>query len=91
MEHVGVIDVEQPIPDSRGVRTREWKYIRYLGVEPEVEELYHLASDPLETRNLAADAEHAASRRVLEKVGMRPARREVDEAGAWWVYVTPGG
>ena len=59
MEHVGVIDVEQPIPDSRGVRTREWKYIRYLGVEPEVEELYHLASDPLETRNLAADAEHA--------------------------------
>ncbi|MCD6347987.1 MAG: hypothetical protein J7L96_11260 [Bacteroidales bacterium] len=30
MEHVGVIDVKDtPIPDSRGVRTEEWKYISY--------------------------------------------------------------
>ena len=35
-----------------------------------------------------ADEGHGASRRVLEKVGMRAVRREVDESGAWWVYET---
>jgi arylsulfatase A-like enzyme len=55
MEHVGIVDVENPIPDSRGVRSGEWKYIRYVNVEPEVEELYHLKVDPLESHNLAHD------------------------------------
>jgi len=55
MEHVGIVDVENPIPDSRGVRSGEWKYIRYVNVEPEVEELYHLKVDPLESQNLAHD------------------------------------
>jgi arylsulfatase A-like enzyme len=59
MEHVGVINVKHPIPDSRGVRSQEWKYIRYVNVEPEIEELYHLAVDPMESRNLASDPEHA--------------------------------
>jgi arylsulfatase A-like enzyme len=62
MEHVDVIDVKRPIPDSRGVRSREWKYIRYVNVEPEIEEIYHLAEDPLETRNLAHDAGHGEIR-----------------------------
>jgi arylsulfatase A-like enzyme len=55
MEHVGIVDVENPIPDSRGIRTGEWKYIRYVNVDPEVEEMYHLKEDPLESRNLAND------------------------------------
>jgi len=55
MEHVGIVDAENPIPDSRGVRSSEWKYIRYVNVEPEVEELYHLEDDPLESKNLAND------------------------------------
>lgn len=58
MEHVGIIDVENPIPDSRGVRTDEWKYIRYVNVEPEVEEMYHLKVDPLEAKNLIEDARY---------------------------------
>lgn len=41
------------IPESEGIRTEAWKYIRYTGVEPVYEELYHLAEDPLETTNLA--------------------------------------
>jgi arylsulfatase A-like enzyme len=55
MEHVGIIDVENPIPDSRGVRSGEWKYIRYVNVEPEVEEMYHMIDDPSESNNLAHD------------------------------------
>lgn len=53
MEHVGVIQVKTPIPDSRGVRTTDWKYIRYINAKPEVEALYHLAEDPFEANNLA--------------------------------------
>jgi arylsulfatase A-like enzyme len=58
MEHVGIVDVENPIPDSRGVRSGEWKYIRYVNVDPEVEEMYHLKEDPLESKNLANDANY---------------------------------
>ena len=50
MEHVDIIEVENPIPDSRGVRSDEWKYIRYLNVEPEVEEMYHIKTDPMEVQ-----------------------------------------
>ena len=55
MEHVDVVDVENPIPDSRGVRSKEWKYIRYVNAGPEVEEMYHVSVDPMETENLADD------------------------------------
>lgn len=60
MEHVGVIEVEgTPIPDSRGVRTEEWKYIRYINVEPEVEEMYHILTDPFESKNRINDPDYA--------------------------------
>lgn len=65
MEHVGVIKVRHPIPDSQGVRSRDWKYIRYLNVDPEIEELYHLATDPLEARNLVRDPAHAGTLKRL--------------------------
>ncbi|MCP4452528.1 MAG: sulfatase-like hydrolase/transferase, partial [Planctomycetes bacterium] len=67
MEHVGIIDVENPIPDSRGVRTDEWKYLRYVNVEPEVEEMYHVKVDPLETTNLAHDANYVDIKRQLRQ------------------------
>jgi hypothetical protein len=35
-----------------------WKYLRWVGVEPAVEELYDLRADPLEEHNLAADPDH---------------------------------
>lgn len=65
MEHVGVIDVETPIPDSRGVRSETWKYIRYVNMSPEVEALYHLKDDPDESHNLADDVNYRDIKRQL--------------------------
>jgi len=42
-------------PASFMARCREWTYLRYQGGE---EFLYHLESDPGETRNLARDGDH---------------------------------
>ncbi|TLD69623.1 sulfatase [Phragmitibacter flavus] len=47
------------IPPVEGVRTDRWKYIRWMGSDPLVEELYDLESDPLEQRNLVGVSEHA--------------------------------
>jgi arylsulfatase A-like enzyme len=65
MEHVDIIDVENPIPDSRGVRSQEWKYIRYVNIEPEVEELYHISLDPKESVNLINDLKYKGIRDQL--------------------------
>jgi arylsulfatase A-like enzyme len=46
------------LPPSEGVRTQRWKYLRWVGVEPAVEELYDLRADPPEEHNLAADPDH---------------------------------
>jgi arylsulfatase A-like enzyme len=51
------------IPPSEGVRTERWKYLRWVGVDPVVEELYDLDNDPREEHNLAAQPRHA---RTLE-------------------------
>jgi len=67
MEHVDIIDVENPIPDSRGVRSDEWKYIHYINVEPEVEEMYHLKLDPLESQNLIEDENYSAIKDQLRQ------------------------
>ena len=67
MEHVGVINVSNPIPDSRGVRSDEWKYIRYVNVEPEIEELYNIKTDPLESHNLANDVKYAEIKEKLRQ------------------------
>ncbi len=40
------------IPSSEGVRTKDWKYFRYIH-DKSIEELYYLAKDPQETKNLA--------------------------------------
>lgn len=42
------------IPPSEGVRTERWKYFRYVN-DHALEELYDLAEDPQEIRNLAGD------------------------------------
>ena len=46
------------IPDSEGVRTAQWKYIRYTASEPLIEQLYYLSEDPFEEQNLVGMARH---------------------------------
>ncbi|MGB7396120.1 MAG: sulfatase, partial [Pricia sp.] len=42
------------IPPSEGVRTKDWKYFRYVN-DQSIEELYDLKKDPREVDNLADD------------------------------------
>lgn len=56
------------IPESEGIRTEAWKYIRYTAVDPVYEELYHIAEDPRETTNLVDRADLAP---VLEHMRER--------------------
>lgn len=62
LEHDSVIMVRNPIPDSYGVRTKDWKYIRYVNVDPEVEEMYHLTTDPMEVNNLISNDAYSEMR-----------------------------
>lgn len=58
-------------PNVRGVRTDEWKLIRYPHGDGQPDrfkaELYHLKDDPYEMRNLIDDPRHAAQRAKLER------------------------
>ncbi|MEO7647976.1 MAG: sulfatase/phosphatase domain-containing protein [Gemmatimonadaceae bacterium] len=62
----------------RGVRTRRWKLI-HLFEQPEQWELYDLANDPDETRNLAGQRRYAATERALRK-RMEELRYELGDA-----------
>lgn len=54
------------IPPSEGVRTTRWTYLRWLkDPKKPVEELYDLQADPLQERNLAAEAAHQDTLRQL--------------------------
>jgi arylsulfatase A-like enzyme len=52
------------IPPSEGVRTDEWKYMRYVD-DPSIEEMYDLRDDPEETNNLVADPDY---QKTLQKL-----------------------
>jgi N-acetylglucosamine-6-sulfatase len=58
-------------PNVRGIRTDEWKFIRYphgdASPDRHLPELYNLRKDPGELRNLANDPRYAAKRRELEQ------------------------
>ena len=51
----------RPIPKSEGVRTDRWKYIRYTDPSPPLEQLFDLAADPQEEKDLAMDPAQAAT------------------------------
>jgi arylsulfatase A-like enzyme len=69
IEHLWEFD---NIPPSEGVRTAEWKYMRYIN-DKSSEELYNLKSDPKEIVNLAGNSEY---QKVLHEF-----RRKNDELG----------
>jgi N-acetylglucosamine-6-sulfatase len=45
-------------PENMAVRTNEWKYITYPGIN-DIDELYNLKNDPYEMKNLASDLKYA--------------------------------
>ena len=55
------------IERSEGLRTRTMKYIRYIDQEPPYEELYDLAADPGETRNVSGVAEYGSALERLRR------------------------
>jgi arylsulfatase A-like enzyme len=47
------------VPKSEGVRTTDWKYMRFIDADPLYEEMYDLANDPYEYENLAKAPDYA--------------------------------
>ena len=88
--HFGDSSPNRPIPASEGVRTPEWKYIRYVTVRPLCEQLYHLPSDPREERDLSDRPE---CRPALEAIRRRwevwGAALTATRRGAAWVEPAP--
>ncbi len=76
-------------PNVRGIRTTEWKFIRYPhgdgGRDHFTAELYRLTDDPLEQSNLVDDPRYVRQRRRLERAleglsrGIGPDRMPVYE------------
>jgi arylsulfatase A-like enzyme len=54
-EHSYANPPQHAIPKSVGVRSKDWKYVRYTDFQPPVEQLFHLSVDPREERDLASD------------------------------------
>ena len=49
----------RPIPRTDGIRTDDFKYVRWFDADPVVEELFDLSRDPAEMGNLAGNPEYA--------------------------------
>jgi N-acetylglucosamine-6-sulfatase len=58
------------VPENMAVRTKEWKYIAYPGAH-ETDELYNLAKDPHEMKNLISDPTCAG---IVKKMKARMAQ-----------------
>jgi hypothetical protein len=56
----------ESIPPSEGVRTKDWKYFRYVN-DMSWEELYNLKTDPLELYNLAKNPKYRLVLNQLKK------------------------
>ncbi len=50
--------VKRYIPRNEGVRTKTTKYVRWIDIEPTVEEFYDLTQDPMESENLIDNPEY---------------------------------
>lgn len=56
------------IRPCEGVRTREWKYVRYTQRKHTSEQLFNLADDPLETKDLTAHKSHATQLNAMRSL-----------------------
>lgn len=65
------------IPPTEGVRTERWKYFRWVGADPAIEELYDLEKDPGEEVNIVGRPEHAKTLASLRETWAR-LRREAE-------------
>jgi arylsulfatase A-like enzyme len=85
--HVWFIEHHFPdggwIPSSEGIRTKRWKYLRYIDVASPFEELYDLDRDPHETINLAGEAIYAREQSVLTTY-WRIWRTSLSRTGGTW-------
>ena len=63
IEHIWDFD---RIAASEGVRTKNWKYFRYVN-DKSIEELYHLKNDPKEVNNLSNNPEYKSVLNALRK------------------------
>ncbi len=61
-------DPHRRIVPSEGVRTREWKYIRYGSQSSMVEQLFHLETDPYELTDVSS---HPTAQRELKRLRAR--------------------
>jgi arylsulfatase A-like enzyme len=52
-------DGRRSIPKIEGVRSERWKYTRYTEPNPPLEQLFDLAADPLEEKDLAQSPAHS--------------------------------
>ncbi len=69
----------RPLPKCEGVRTEQFKYIRYKDTNPVQEELFDLRADPQETNDLSAKPEYAE---VLGQLRTRNGELKTELAGA---------
>lgn len=53
------------LPKSEGVRTKDWKYVRYLLPDGHYEQLFDLKHDPREEHDLVPTNSHAAQLSIL--------------------------
>ena len=65
------------IPPSEGIRTKDWKYFRYVN-DKSTEELYSLKDDPKEINNLAANPQYQKQLLALRQKHDELARRYSD-------------
>jgi arylsulfatase A-like enzyme len=73
------------IAACEGVRTAEWKYVRYIDTDPLYEQLFHLSEDPREEKNLAGESAHTeqlATMRLRWKLWNK-SLTEFSTAGKW--------
>ncbi|MEZ4903919.1 MAG: family 78 glycoside hydrolase catalytic domain [Spirosomataceae bacterium] len=74
IEHLWEFD---NIPPSEGVKTKDWKYFRYVN-DKRVEELYDLKNDPKEINNLANNPTYKTQLNALRKATERLIQKNKD-------------